>query len=226
MTASDPQLQRAIDGMCVPGIVIDHRLIAEGDELALLPDEVAAFDGSVTKVRRASGAARIVARKLLSRFGQPPRAIPRSTAGMPVWPHGIVGSMAHDAEVAVAAMAGRHQFLGIGIDIEPARPIDPDMLDIIATPAERALGQADPFRGRLLFSIKEAIYKAVYPLDREFLEHHDVEVDLLGGTAAVRRGRLVHFRHCAAAHIVALAFIPATPQGPDRPGSDDAGHDF
>ena len=88
MTATSPPLQRAIDAMSVPGILVDHRLIADGDELALLPEEMAAFAGSVIKVRRASGAARIVARQLLSRFGQAPRAIPKSTAGMPVWPEG------------------------------------------------------------------------------------------------------------------------------------------
>ena len=43
--------------MSVPGILVDHRLIADGDELALLPAEAAAFAGSVLKVRRASGAA-------------------------------------------------------------------------------------------------------------------------------------------------------------------------
>ena len=84
------------EAMSVPGILVDHRLIADGDELALLPAEVAAFAGSVLKVRRASGAARIVARMLLSRFGREPYAIPKSTAGMPVWPDGIVGSLAHE----------------------------------------------------------------------------------------------------------------------------------
>jgi 4'-phosphopantetheinyl transferase EntD len=209
MNATDPELARAIAAMVVPGIAIDHRLIAEGDEAALLSDEMAAFAGSVTKVRRASGAARIVARQLLSRFGYfEPQAIPKSTGGMPVWPNDIVGSLAHDAKVAVAAMAARQDFLSIGVDVEPAEPIDPDLLGMIATPAERATAPAEPTRGRLLFSIKEAVYKAVYPLDGRFLDHHDVEVSLPAGTARVRDGREVQFRHCAATHIVVLAFIP------------------
>src|SRR5205085_4587465 len=96
MNAINSQLARAIEAMSVPGILVDHRLIAEGDELALLPAEMATFAGSVLKVRRASGAARIVARTLLSRFGHAPQVIAKSTAGMPVWPEGIVGSLAHD----------------------------------------------------------------------------------------------------------------------------------
>lgn len=194
--------------MSIPGILVDYRLIADGDELALLPVEMAAFTGSVLKVRRASGAARIVARTLLSRFGREPQAISKSTAGMPVWPEGIVGSLAHDAEVAIAAMAALHEFQSVGVDIEPAEPLAPDLLSIVATEKERERIEDDPFRGRLLFSVKEAIYKAVYPLDRTFLDHHDVEVSLADGTAVVRHGRVVRFRHCVAAHIVTLAFIP------------------
>ena len=211
MTATSPQLQRAIDAMSVPGILVDHRLITEGDELALLPEEMSAFAGSVIKVRRASGAARIVARQLLSRFGQAQRAIPKSTAGMPVWPNGIVGSLAHESKIAVAAVASRREFLTVGVDIEPAEPLDPDLLDMVATPKERQSIQDDPCHGRVLFSVKEAVYKAVYPLDGTFLDHHDVEVSLPTGVAAVREGRAVNFRYCVATHIVALAFIPAAP---------------
>jgi 4'-phosphopantetheinyl transferase EntD len=209
MTATSPPLQRAIDAMSVPGILVGHRLIADGDDLALLPQEAAAFAASVIKVRRASGAARIVARQLLSRFGQAPRAIPKSTAGMPLWPEGIVGSLAHDAKVAVAAMANQSEFLSVGVDVEPAEPLAPDLLPLVATMKEREALHADLFHGRLLFSIKEAVYKAVYPLDGMFLDHHDVEVDLSSGSATVQQGRVVSFRYCVAPRIVSLAFIPA-----------------
>jgi 4'-phosphopantetheinyl transferase EntD len=211
MAAAHPMLQSAIDAMSVPGISVDHRLIADGDELALLPDEFGAFATSVIKVQRASGAARLVARKLLLELGQAAHAIPKSSSGMPVWPHGIVGSLAHDARVAVAAIAMQRDFLSVGVDVEPAEPLDPDLLRLVATMTERATIHTDPCRGRVLFSVKEAVYKAVYPLDGTFLDHHDVEVDLQAGVAVVRNGRTVRFRYCVATHIVALAFIPAPP---------------
>jgi 4'-phosphopantetheinyl transferase EntD len=210
-------LWQAIDAIVVPGILIDHRRIADGDELALLPEELTALGKSVIKVQRASGAARIVARKLMPRFGQTPCAIPKSTAGMPVWPDGIVGSLAHESvgasahvsKFAVAAMAARHDFQSIGIDIEPGEPLDPKLLRMVATASELERIADDPCQGRLLFSVKEAIYKAVYPLDRVFLDHHDVEVSLAAGAATVRNGRTLRFRYCVGTHIVALAFIPA-----------------
>jgi 4'-phosphopantetheinyl transferase EntD len=41
---------------------------------------------------------------------------------------------------------------------------------------------------KLLFAIKEAVYKATYPLDHEFLEFHDIEVDLTIRRATARAG--------------------------------------
>lgn len=204
---TSPLLQRSIDALAVPGILIAHRLIAAGDEQALLPEEFEAFARSVVKVRRASGAARIVARELLRRLGAPQRPIPRSSSGIPVWPKGIVGSLAHDSDVAIAALAMSHDFLAVGIDVEPAEPLDPGLLDMVATASERQAIADDLGGGRLLFSIKEAVYKAVYPLDGVFLDHHDVEVSLATGMASVRNGRAVSFRYCVATHIVALAYI-------------------
>jgi 4'-phosphopantetheinyl transferase EntD len=202
-------LARAIDAIDVPGIRIGHRLIADGDERLLLPEEVGAFTTSVVKVRRASGAARLVARELMPRFGCAPRAIPKSATGMPIWPEGIVGSLAHDNEVAVAAMAAKSDFLSVGIDVEPAEPLEAGLLEIVATPGEREGAAEDRLRGRLLFCIKEAVYKAVNPLDGVFLDHHDVEVNLAERRAEVRQGRRVEFCYCVADHIVALAFIPS-----------------
>lgn len=212
IVATNPAIQHAIDAVAIPGVLVAHRLIATGDEQALLPEEFEAFAGSVLKVRRASGAARIVARDLLQRLAAPRCPIPKSVSGVPVWPKGIVGSLAHDAEIAVAAVAMSRDFASVGVDVEPAEPLDSALLDMIATADERQAIGDDLDKAHLLFSIKEAVYKTVYPLDGVFLDHHDVEVDLATGSALVRNGRKVLFRYGVAAHIVALAFIAKAPQ--------------
>jgi 4'-phosphopantetheinyl transferase EntD len=206
----DPSLQRAIDAMAVPGILVAHRLITPGDEDALLPEEAPAFASSVLKVRRASGAARTTARALLEQLGARTLAIPRGPARAPVWPEGIVGSLAHDAEIAIAAVGLRRNFLGIGVDVEPAEPLPADLLPIVATPAERQAIGDDLSLGRLLFSIKEAVYKAVHPLDGVFLDHHDVEVSLGASTASARNGRKVSFRACLTPRLITLAYVATT----------------
>jgi 4'-phosphopantetheinyl transferase EntD len=204
----DRSLQVAIQSLDFPGVTIGHRLISPGDEDALLPEEVRAFAGSVVKVKRASGAARIVARQLLTQLGYPASALPKSASGAPVWPAGVTGSLAHDSRVAIAAVGLSRDVGALGIDVEPAELLPSELLDLVATPRERLRMADDPYHGRLLFVAKEAVYKAVYPLDQTFLEHHDVEINLADRKAIVRNGRVVELRFCLAAHVVALAFLP------------------
>ena len=208
-SAQNTRLQQMIEAMAVPGILVGHRLIAPGDEEALLPQEAGAFAASIVKVRRASGAARIVARDLLPRLGCAPQPLPKSASGAPMWPDGIVGSLAHDAEVAVAAVARRAGYAGVGVDVEPAQPLDPDLIEIVATASERRAIADDALLARVLFCVKEAVYKAVHPIDGVFLDHHDVEVSPAAGIATIRQGRVVEFRHCVGDRIVVLAFIAA-----------------
>jgi 4'-phosphopantetheinyl transferase EntD len=186
--------------------LIDYRSISAGDEFSLLPEEFKAFEASVTKVRRASGAARIVARQLLARLGYAQTALPKAPSGAPRWPSGVIGSLAHDSAIAVAAVAMRRNFRALGVDTEPTEALPADLMDVVATPRERTRIFGGPFYGRLLFSAKEAVYKAVYPIDETFLDHHDVEVNFVDQKAYVRNGRTIDIRFSISSHIVVLAF--------------------
>src|SRR5262249_31539986 len=148
---TDPSFGSALAALSVAGVMIGHRLILSGDERALMPQEAPAFAGSVDKVRRASGAARIVAHQLLAQLGHPEWPLLKGSAGAPIWPAGITGSLAHDDRVAVAAIATRGAVAGLGIDVEPAELLPSELLELIATPQERARIADDPYRGRLLF---------------------------------------------------------------------------
>ena len=207
----EPALQSAIEKISLPGIIIGHRLISPGDEYALRPDEISAFASSVTKVRRASGAARIVARELLGELGHRDCPVPKAASGAPIWPPGVVGSLAHDNRVAVAAVAKSYMFYALGLDVEPAEILPSDLLDMVVTPQERLQVRDDPYHGRLLFAAKEAVYKAVFPLDQAFLDHHDVEINLANHNAMLRNGRVVELRFCIATHLVVLAYLRARP---------------
>lgn len=203
----DAALERAIAGLAVPGVSIGFRRIQAGDEDALLPDEQTSIASRRIERRRASGAARIVARQLLEQFGRAQCPIPRGTDGEPIWPAGLTGSIAHDDAYAVAAVGRAGGIGAIGVDIEPATPLPHDMAVLVATPKELDLAGDDPLRLKLLFAAKEAVYKAQFPLDRTFLEFHDIEVDFAQGRAVTRAGRIVAIRHAAASHLIVLATI-------------------
>jgi len=104
------------------------------------------------------------------------------------------------------AVALRRHVEALGIDVEPAEPLPPDVLDLIATERERLRLFDDPFRGRLLFAAKEGAYKAVYLVDQVFLDYHDIEVDLADRKANVPNGRVLELRFRDATHLVVLAF--------------------
>ena len=104
-------------------------------------------------------------------------------------------------------MARQREFAGIGVDIEPAQAIPPELVKTIATQRERLTLDASVYGGRLLFVAKEAVFKAVADLDRIFLDHHDVEVDFTKHEAVLRNGRRVELRFCISTHLLVLAFV-------------------
>ena len=206
----DPSLQHTIDTLAVPGLLIGHRVISQGDELALLYEETESFSFPAIERRRASGAARHVARELMNSMGVAGLPILRSKFGAPIWPAGVVGSMAHDNRIAVAAVGLRRDLDAVGIDIERAVPLPPDILELIATSREQRAIADNQLGAKLLFAIKEAVYKAAYPLDHEFLDFHDIEVDLAHRLATTRTGRTLALHWCVLSHVLVVATIQKT----------------
>ena len=113
---------------------------------------------------------RSCARACLARLGYPPVPILPGVGGAPTWPAGIRGSMTHCTGYAAAAVGTVSRISTIGIDAEPDAPLPDGVLGLIATPAEQDrlaathLEPDGPNWDRLLFSAKEAVYKAWFPL--------------------------------------------------------------
>ena len=191
-----------------PQLLAACREITFGDEFALTPAELLPMNRTIASVRRKSGAARIVAKTLLAKLGASAGVeLPRSTSGAPEWPPDFVGSLAHDGEYAVAAVARATFIRGVGIDVEPALPLPEDLLDMVAAPGERKQLKGDLVSARLLFCIKEAVYKATNPVDGVFLEHHDVEVSLRSAVALTSTGHRLRIYTIARPRLIALALL-------------------
>ncbi len=156
----------------------------------LFPEEEAAVGNAVEKRRREFITARACAREALARLGLPERSVGTGARGEPIWPAGIVGSITHCAGYRACAVAPASKLLTIGVDAEVADPLPPGLIDDIALPEERrwieraAAERPDVSWDRLLFSIKESIYKAWFPLARSWLGFEDasVMVDPASGT--------------------------------------------
>ncbi len=203
--SADP-LAALIQSLAKPAIYLGCRIIEKGDEEALMPSEADLFSHAAASVRRRSGAARQVARLLLERLGHGAVAILKAPSGAPIWPRGIVGSLAHDHTLAVAAVARAADVSCLGIDIEPAEPLPGELAVFISTPAERLRHGEGFLQGRYLFAAKEAVFKAVYPKDGIFLDYKDIEVDLARLEARTSYGRKVRIEVAVADHVLALAY--------------------
>jgi len=151
-------------------------------EAVLFPEEEEAVERAVESRRREFVTARACAREALAQLGQPHRAILTGPKGEPLWPDGIVGSITHCEGYRACAVARAADLLAVGIDAEPNRPLPDGLLVDIALPEEREwlrhlARQAPRIRwDRLLFSIKESIYKAWFPLTERWLGFEDAVV--------------------------------------------------
>ncbi|NRB57485.1 MAG: 4'-phosphopantetheinyl transferase superfamily protein [Salinicola sp.] len=114
---------------------------------------------------------------------------------LPRWPAGTVGSITHSRGLAAAVVAGQEACRGIGLDAEVemtaerARRLAPQIL----VASERAWFDHLPGerQGEFLtvaFSLKESLFKALYPLVRRrfYFPHARVTAwDADGGTVAI-----------------------------------------
>lgn len=166
----------------------------DAEDAILFPEEERALGRAVDKRRREFTTARVCARAALVQLGLSAGPIPTGERGEPRWPTGVVGSITHCAGYRACAVARSAEVMTIGIDAEPHAPLPDGLLGDIARPEEMsALStlrrvEAHVHWDRLLFSAKEAIYKAWFPLTRRGLGFEDalLQVDPNAGTFSAR----------------------------------------
>ncbi|MGP3976841.1 4'-phosphopantetheinyl transferase family protein [Streptomyces sp. 8N114] len=141
-------------------------------------------DGALPQRQHEFATGRACARRALSALGVEPTPLLRNRRGAPQWPEGVVGSMTHCAGYRATAVARRSEILGLGIDAEPNELLPDGVLETIALPREQswvnALSHTAPeiHWDRLLFSIKESVFKAWYPLTHRELDFDEALVEL------------------------------------------------
>ncbi|MYS06731.1 4'-phosphopantetheinyl transferase superfamily protein [Streptomyces sp. SID6041] len=146
-----------------------------GAEAGLFPEEWPAVATAVPSRQAEYATVRACARDALTKLGQPPVALVPGEDREPRWPAGIVGSMTHCTGYRGAAVARDRDIAALGIDAEPNASLpDGDILrHVLASREEYDLLAILPARGiawdRLLFSAKECVYKAWFPLTGRWL---------------------------------------------------------
>jgi 4'-phosphopantetheinyl transferase EntD len=149
----------------------------------LHPAEKQYVEEAVPSRRSEFATARACARRALLSLGYSPVQIERGRHGNPIWPLGVIGSITHCHGYRAAA-AMRSGGGSLGIDAEPAAALPEGILGSIAGRGERrqvaelAAADAGTPWDRVLFSAKESVYKAWFPLTGRPLGFNQVRVRL------------------------------------------------
>ncbi|WP_030606604.1 4'-phosphopantetheinyl transferase family protein [Streptomyces sclerotialus] len=169
----------------LPAPVITAETCHDAPLSDMFPEEWALVDGAVPKRQLEFGTVRGCAREALGRLGFAPAPLLPGPGRAPRWPAGVVGALTHCDGYRAAAVARATDVLALGLDAEPHEPVpDPDVMQLVALPEERdqlarlaALAPGTCW-DRLLFSAKESVYKAWYPLARRWLGFEEARLTL------------------------------------------------
>lgn len=192
-----------------------------GDAAQLLPGELVLVESCPAGRTAEFATGRILARHLFDRFGRTGPVL-RGDLGEPLWPAGLVGSIAHCADLVAVALASEKRCRGLGIDVEPCEPLPPELARMIMPGlGEYETGILDGLGGLSVFCAKEAVYKALFPRNRMMMDFDAVHIALAdcraNFTAHLRidlpdcpAGTLVRGRLCRTSrHLGAAVVLPA-----------------
>lgn len=153
---------------------------------------------AVTKRRAEYLAGRVCARHALAELDIHVNALPSLADRQVEWPTTVRGSITHARDLAVALVSTTPIHQGLGVDIE--RWLTVERADYLAasilTPCEQqTLSVFTPEqRSRaitLTFSLKESLFKALYPLTGTRFYFHDARIEGLDPTASPGQCTLV-----------------------------------
>ncbi len=182
----------------LPGTVavVEARDLDGTGYLPLLPEEEPLVARAVAKRRREFTVVRSCARRAMEKLGVPPQPVLAGDRGAPRWPDGLAGSMTHCDGYCAAALVRLTDLASLGVDAEPDGPLPEGVLASVALPAEverlRRLAELRPgiHWDRLLFSAKESVYKAWFPLTGRWLDFSEADIEITVDPEDPRRGTL------------------------------------
>ncbi|MDC0357335.1 4'-phosphopantetheinyl transferase superfamily protein [Oligoflexia bacterium] len=152
-------------------------------QITLLPEEEAVLSTQATAKRREQFTlGRVAARLALKELGfNPPPPILKGNNREPLWPKDVVGSITHTDKYAIAVATFSKDIVGLGIDLERFGSKQSQRLaERICLPSELTWLCEDESlmqeRFALLFSAKETLFKALYPIYGRYFWFNDAEL--------------------------------------------------
>ncbi len=188
-----------------------------GQPVAIEAAEAILVAKAAEKRRRDFTLGRFCAHAALAQLGGDSYPIGQSGDGAPHWPAQFCGSITHTAGYAAALAARRDAFLSLGLDAERLGGVTvklwPRLFDAGECAMLTALTPDQQMRAAtILFSAKEASFKAWSPLGAKALSFRDIHIELNeeDGFDAISAVGMLQGRFAVRGDLVlTAAFIPA-----------------
>lgn len=201
--------------LLAPGIA-GSQISDTGQPVVIAPEEAALVATAGDKRRRDFTLGRSCAHAALAQLGGDDGMIGLSKNGAPLWPDGFCGSITHTAGYAAATVARRADFLSLGVDAERVGGVTtklwPKLFDAEEGALLAALSPELQLRvATILFSAKEACFKAWSPLGAATQSFRDIHIALRNdGFDAISAAGLLQGRFVFRGDLVlTAAAIPA-----------------
>lgn len=190
-----PQFKKR-QNICFTGGQYDESIICQQNLTYLTQPLPAFYFSSVNKRRAEYLAGRLSAadaiRKLCGFWSTPGT----SDYGAPVWPVGLIGSISHSSNYVVSVVIrAEKKLIGIGVDLEGIITTDQVklLMDTVLLPDEInkfIVNKSEWIKQvncTLVFSLKESLFKALYPIVRKRFYYEAVTIlnCSLGGVACL-----------------------------------------
>ena len=150
---------------------------------SIFPEEEAFIQKAVLKRKQEFIVGRLCTRKALSEIGIEGFPLLMGKDRAPIWPSGVVGSIAHTAGYCGVAIAQKIDIESVGLDVECVEQVNRDTWKHFCNQQE--LSQINSLaineqqkNAALVFSAKECLYKCQYPISKKWVSFHDVTISI------------------------------------------------
>ncbi len=165
-------------------------------DFKLYPQEHQLTSKMATKRLNEFRASRHCAKEALNQLGITQFPLLTNEHRAPNWPDRIVGSISHTNGRCIAVACQVKNLRSIGIDVELSEPLKSELLSQIITPIEQKQlfeTNSPHVYAKLIFSIKESIFKCLHPIYLTWIGFKDLSVKLDFENASFSISQEEHF---------------------------------
>lgn len=126
---------------------------------------------------------RVLAQAVLNHHFSLDQPITSMHEHLPIWPSHVLGSISHSQNKLIVALSNNAVYLGIDIEHWVTSEFAQESAHLILTPSEFDLWKSKACEFfdfahyvSLIFSIKESLYKAVYPTAKQYIDFLEASI--------------------------------------------------